>query len=314
LRATIFIIVSLAFILFDCNYKWAAFLAVRSTINLVISPLQLVADLPTSLVISTSDKLSLRYKLIQENEKLKAEQLLLIVKSQKLAFLERENQELRTLLDLSKKVKDKHVAAEILAVSAHDFNQHIIIDRGKSSDIYIGQPLIDAYGVMGQVIEVNALTSRAMLITDAKSAIPVIDIRNGMRTIAIGVNDPNILELAHVPDTADVKEGDVLVTSGIGVNLPSGYAVGVVGKIEHIIGERFAKVVVIPYARVNSSRSVLLLWPEKSREEMGSAVDNKKEQKNNNQRSVKSKQNKNKKRPRVVKPASANNQTATEGT
>jgi rod shape-determining protein MreC len=105
------------------------------------------------------------------------------------------------------------------------------------------------------------LTSRVLLITDAKSAIPVIDVRNGLRSVAVGVGDSSSIELAYVPETSDVKEGDLLVTSNLGLRLPEGYPVGIVHSVRHILGERFAKVVVIPSAKVESSRYVLMIWP-----------------------------------------------------
>lgn len=251
---------SLVLIFFDC--KWQCFVLVRQIVHTVVSPLYFIADIPAALIDSTSESLSGRQKLMKENTQLSKDQLVLSYKVQRLAFLEQENKELKSLLGLSQKINGKYIGAEVMAANADDFGQQVVVDVGKNSGIYVGQPVFDAYGIIGQVVMVDIWLSRVMLITDRKSAIPVIIVRNGMRTLAIGSGIPNVLELAHVPDTADVKVGDMLVTSGIGIKLPAGYAVGVVSKVEHIVGERFAKVTVLPYAHVNSSRYVIMLWPD----------------------------------------------------
>jgi len=227
-----------------------------------MSPVYFIADIPESFSNWAGDNLSTRHQLIKENTQLKQDQLLDAVKTQRLAFLEQENNNLKSLLGLTQKLESRYISAEIIAVNAEDFSQQVVINRGeKNSGAYIGQPILDAYGVIGIVVMSDAFFSRVMLITDSKSAIPVLNARNGMRAIVVGTGDPNVLELAHLSDTADIKIGDNLVTSGVGIKLPSGYAVGVVTKVEHIVGERFAKVTVLPYAHVNSSRHVIMLAP-----------------------------------------------------
>jgi len=245
-----------------CDYEWQCLSPLRAVINTAISPIQIIVDFPAVALNWTTDNLITRKELLHENAQLKAERVLLEVNAQKIIFLERQNNELRALLGLTQKINGKYITAEIMAVDAHHVGQQVIVNKGENFGVYIGQPVVDAYGVIGQVIMVNSMNSRVMLVTDSKSAVPVINTRNGMRAIAVGVNDQNMLELAHVPDTADVKKGDILVTSGIGLQLPAGYLVGVVESVGHTVGERFAKVVVTPYARVNSSRYVLLLWSD----------------------------------------------------
>jgi rod shape-determining protein MreC len=256
--------VALSLVTMFCDNHWQCFVFVRQAINTIISPLYFVADAPATFFDWANDRLATHEQLLRENVKLKNNQLLLSSKIQRLDFLDRENKELKSLLRLTPRLSDKYIGAEIVAVNAADFARQVVVNQGKNSGVYVGQPVLDAYGIIGQVVMVDAFFSRVMLVTDSKSAIPVIDTRNGMRTMAIGSGDPDVLELAHLSDTADIKAGDILVTSGIGVKLPPGYAVGVVSKVEHIIGERFAKVTVVPYARVNSSRYVVMLWTEES--------------------------------------------------
>lgn len=232
----------------------------RHAVSVVSYPLRVIANFPVSFFHKVTEQLVTRRDLLLENMQLKEEKRLLMVKTQQLSFLEQQNAELRTLLGLTQRVTNKYISAEIMAVRTTDSGQQVMIDKGKSSGVYVGQPVVDEYGVIGQVVMVEALSSRVMLITDGSSAVPVINLRTGMRFIAMGTNSPNALDLAYVSDTTDVRQGDVLVTSGIGLGLPAGYAVGAINSVSHTAGERFAKVVVIPYAHVNSSRYVLVLW------------------------------------------------------
>lgn len=283
---------ALSLILIFSDYRWQCFVPARQVINSVISPLYFIADFPAAFSNWAGDNLSTRQQLIKENTQLKKDQLLLSIKSQRSVLLEQENKELKSLVGLAQKFSGKYIGAEVIAVNADDFSQQVMVNQGERNGAYVGQPVLDAYGIIGQVVMVDAFLSRVMLITDSKSAIPVINTRNGMRTIAVGIGDPNVLELAHLPDTADIKAGDVLVTSGIGIKLPSGYAVGVVDKVEHIVGERFAKVTVLPYAHVNSSRYVIMLSSEETKNNnVGKAIFEK--HKNNGHKKTKAKQNQN---------------------
>ncbi len=125
----------------------------------------------------------------------------------------------------------------------------------------MGQPLIDAHGVMGQVIHVSPFSSSALLITDPSHALPVQLNRNGLRSVAVGTGASNTLELTHLPNNADVVVGDIVVTSGLGGRFPSGYPVGTVISVETDTGQPFAKVAVEPAAQLERNREVLLVWP-----------------------------------------------------
>lgn len=280
-RAILFVALSLALIF--CDYKLQFFQPLRRVLIVAVYPIQLLADVPNSFIKWTSESFSTHKSLLRENAQLKVDQLLLQTKTQKLGFLEAENAQLRAMLSLTKQLESKVMAAQLFAIDADDFDHEVILDKGNKDGVYTGQPVLDSYGIVGQVVEVNDFSSRVMLVTDSKSAVPVFDVRNGMRAIAVGIGDSNLMELAHVPDTADVKIGDVLVTSGIGVlskrgaqgdnklGYPAGYSVGVIGQVVHMVGERFVKVIVVPAARINSSRYVLLLWPDKYVQELPSA-------------------------------------------
>jgi rod shape-determining protein MreC len=183
------------------------------------------------------------------------------VQLQKLASLEAENMRLRELLDSSFKVGEKVLIAELLSVNLDPYKHQIVINKGKSNGVYPGQPLLDAKGVMGQMVHVGPYTSTAILITDSSHAIPVQVNRNGLRTIAIGSGTINRLELPYIPNNADIRPGDLLVTSGLGGHFPAGYPVAEVSAIQHDPGHTFSIVAATPMADLNRSREVLLVWP-----------------------------------------------------
>lgn len=261
LRTLVFIVLSATLIVCDAQFHATSYL--RSIITTILTPIQYLANAPSSLYTATSNLFSLQKKLLAENDDLKKEQLMLKAQLQKLAYLESDNAQLRSLLDVGKHIEGEVFGAQVLDIGVADKNeQKIIIDKGSTNDVVVGQPVLDAYGVMGQIISTNPFASTVLLITDAKSAIPVIDVRNGIRSVVAGTGNAEVLELINVPHTADIKVGDLFVTSGIGFKLPEGYPVGVVKQIENVSSDRFAKVIVTPRANPNRSKYVLIVRPE----------------------------------------------------
>jgi rod shape-determining protein MreC len=128
--------------------------------------------------------------------------------------------------------------------------------------VVLGQPVLDARGLMGQVVELMPYTSRVLLLTDSTHSIPVQVNRNGLRAIASGTGNPERLELRHVADTADIKEGDLLVSSGLGQRFPAGYPVATVKEVIHDSGQPFAIVRAVPTAALNRSRYLLLVFSD----------------------------------------------------
>ncbi|MDX1434460.1 MAG: rod shape-determining protein MreC [Gammaproteobacteria bacterium] len=234
---------------------------VRSVLATVVYPLQVAVDLPIQAGNWLAEHLSSRESLLEENSRLKARQLLLDSKLEKFNELEAENRRLRNLLDSSAKVGERVLVAELLSVDMDPFSRRIVLNKGTRDGVEAGQSLIDSNGVMGQVVHVAPFSSSALLITDPSHALPVQVHRNGLRAIAVGTGPVNLLELLHIPNNADVRIGDVLVTSGLGGRFPSGYPVGRVVNIERNRGRPFATVMVQPSARLERNREVLLVWP-----------------------------------------------------
>ena len=235
--------------------------SVRSALSVIVYPLQLAIELPGSVSDWFSESLSSRRELQEENASLRTQQIMQKVQMQRLAALETENIRLRGLLDASFEIGEKRLIAELMSVNLDPFQHQIVINKGTRDDVFPGQPILDAEGVMGQIVHAGPYTSTAVLITDTSHAIPVQVNRNGLRSIAIGSGAINRLELPYIPNNSDILPGDLLVTSGLGGRFPPGYPVARVSAVQHDPGRSFAQVVAEPLAQLNRSREVLLVWP-----------------------------------------------------
>lgn len=232
----------------------------RSTLSVVVFPLHYLASLPDTLGRLMEGRLAREEELRARNEALRRENLVLAARLQQLEALEAENMRLRDLLGSAFKLGDRVLIAELMSVDLDPYRQQVLINKGAGSGVYLGQPVLDANAVMGQVVRVNPLSATVLLITDADHLLPVQVNRNGLRTVAAGTGYVNRLELPHLPKNADVQVGDLLVTSGLGGRFPSGYPVARVTEIRRESGEPFATVVAVPTARLDRTREVLLVW------------------------------------------------------
>ncbi|WP_279387525.1 rod shape-determining protein MreC [Marinobacterium mangrovicola] len=248
-----------AVLLIVSDLNWSKMREGRAWMSLVVTPLQWLVDLPSRAADNLSGVLVSRTTLLSDNERLRTEALQLERKVQQNASLMAENIRLRELLDAGQRVDEPVRLVELIGVNPDPFQHEVIINHGSEDSVYDGQPVLDAGGVMGQVVSLSHYTSRVMLITDARAAIPVEVNRNGFRAIALGKGVLGELELEHVPDTADVREGDLLVTSGLGGRFPRGYPVGIVGEVVRDPGQQFVQVRARPSARLDKSRHLLLV-------------------------------------------------------
>jgi rod shape-determining protein MreC len=216
----------------------------------------------------TSERLVSWHHLLQENTELRAEQLIFNARLQQLDAVIRENNELRTLFNSANTDQHENVhslVSEIVSVNTDPFDQQFIIDKGTKAGVYIGQPVVDANGVVGQVIDATALGSKILSLTSTRSAIPVVDNRSGVRAIARGEGYTGDLVLVFVPFTSDIQAGDVFVTSGLGLKFPMGYRVGTVKSAERLSTEKFAMIKLEPAAKLDTVKFVLLIWPKLSK-------------------------------------------------
>lgn len=269
LKLLIAVIVSVALMYVDQRYQHLE--TVRSTLSWVIAPLQYLVDLPASAAAGIADLATSHNRLREQNARLRDEQLILRARLQKYQTLVVENNRLRELLGSASRIGEDVIVAELLAVDMDPTRKLITLNKGRPHGLRPGQAIVDAEGVMGQLLHVGPLTSTAMLISDASHAIPVQLNRTGLRTIAFGSNNPNELVLQHVSGTADIAVGDLLVTSGLGGRFPPDYPVARIASIERQPGRGFVEVIATPVAKLDRSREVLVIRQPEAEEPAGEA-------------------------------------------
>jgi len=248
------------------DFKLDAFSTTRVFLNSLVSPVQYLANLPGQLLNASAQRLTSQQALIEENEQLTNRLLLQNEKLQRFEALEQENKELRRLLDAPVRQNMRKMVAELMAVDNTPYSQQIVINKGAIDGVYLGQSILDERGIVGQVMEVGTTNSRVLLISDVTHSIPVRSIRNNSRFIASGSGAIDELYLTHVAHSADIREGDVLVSSGLGEVFPEGYPVAEVTQVIRDESRPFAQVTIAPQARLNRLKYLLLLWPQTASE------------------------------------------------
>ncbi len=240
--------------------------AVRTSIGVAVYPLRVIVDAPVRFWSWVSESTESRNAMQLELARLKAERLLTNARLQKFSSLEAENARLRALLEVRTRVRDRARVAEIMSVDANPYSHSLVINVGTKDGVFDGQALIDVDGVVGQVIEAGLMTSQAMLISDTDHALPVEVNRNGLRTIVVGTGKIDKLELPFVVNNADIKVGDLLVTSGLGGAFPAGYPVAIVDSVTRIPQEPYADVTATPAAALGQVREIMLIFSAGAKE------------------------------------------------
>ena len=245
----------------------------RDAVGAAVYPIRVIVAAPVRFFEWASENTQSRNELELENARLKAEKLLTGARLLELEALRAENDRLRAMLDARQQVRNDVRVAEIMSVDANPFRHSIVLDVGSSDGVYDGQALLDADGVVGQVIDVSPLTAEALLISDPDHTLPVEVLRNGLRTIAFGTGELGRLDLPFLPNNASIEEGDLLVTSGMGGTFPPGYPVARITSVQRIPQQSFAAVSAEPLAGLDRVREVMLTWPADSREAESEADD-----------------------------------------
>jgi rod shape-determining protein MreC len=249
----------------------------RATLATIVSPIYVIAESPYQVSREASATLSTRESLIEENARLKERNLQLSQIAQQFVALREENARLRQLLGSRQRLGAQVLVAELIGVVPSPNTFQVEIDKGADAGVFVGQAVIDADGLFGQVVEVAKFTSRVMLVVDAAHAVPVQVNRNDFRSIAAGTGRKDRLELEYVPITADIRVGDLLVSSGLGGHFPRGYPVGEVTAVVVDPTMTYAQVSARPLAALDRSRHVLLVFdsdvkePERSEAEAAPA-------------------------------------------
>ena len=257
-RVFVFILISILLMYFDHRENHLD--TVRKAIGVAVYPVRVIVDAPVRLWGWLGEATRTRGEMQRELSRLQSEKLLTNARLQRLTTLEAENARLRAMLEARSRVRDEVRVAEIMAVDANPYEHNLVINIGSRDGVYDGQAIVDSDGVVGQVIETGLMTSQAVLISDTDHALPIEVNRNGLRTIAVGTGEIDRLELPFLPTNADIRAGDLLITSGLGGAFPAGYPVAVVDSVTRIPQDPFAVVTATPSAALDQVREVMLIW------------------------------------------------------
>ncbi|MGE0625235.1 MAG: rod shape-determining protein MreC [Pseudomonadales bacterium] len=241
---------------------------VRSTVGTIVSPLQLIAEFPYLMMDQVGEVASTHETLRERNAELERRILELTQISQQYLSMKMENERLRALLGSRARLPAEVMVAELIAVVPTPNTHQVIIDKGTDAGVVLGQAVLDANGLFGQVVEVDRFTSRVMLIVDPSHAVPVQVNRSGVRSVAAGTGELDRLVLENVPVTADIQVNDLMESSGLAGRFPRGYPVGVVTSVEIGDTSPYAQVDVRPLAALDRSRHVLVVFTPNPQEQM----------------------------------------------
>ncbi|MBU1391476.1 MAG: rod shape-determining protein MreC [Gammaproteobacteria bacterium] len=255
-RLTLAIILSVALLV--ANHRLDP---VRQNLSSVFSPLQYLASMPGAALDWSSESFATRNMLALQNKELLRQQLLMSERLQRFEHLRQENERLRALLGSPAYLDSRKMVAEVLEVASDPFHHYVVLNHGSRSGVFVGQPVVDAQGVVGQVVQVSEMTSRVLLLSDVSHGLPVRITRNDVRLVANGTGELDEIELRHVAKSTDIRVGDLLVTSGLGNRFPEGYPVARVLEVLTEDGQSYARVTAQPLAALDRIRYVLLIWP-----------------------------------------------------
>ena len=233
---------------------------VRYALQAAAYPIQLAVNSPAAAWRWVRESVATRESLQQENARLRATQRDLELRAMRYEALARENGELRGLREALPPVVERWLAAEIVNIQQSSLRQRLLIDRGASNGVFRGQAVLDDKGLIGQTTHVGPWSAEVILITDSEHAVPVRVERTGLRTIAVGGGDSASLALPYLPANADIRSGDLLVTSGLGGVFPEGYPVARVTEVHRDAVQPLAQVRAATLAHVDTDTEVMLVW------------------------------------------------------
>jgi rod shape-determining protein MreC len=257
-RFFVYAVVSIVLMFYDQRGGWLE--TVRSGLSAAAYPLQLAVNSPSAAWRWTRANFADRERLQAENEQLREELRIAQLRALRFEALEGENAKLRGLSSQLPPLIDKTLAGEVVDVELSALRQRLLINRGIANGVAKRQAVITGDGILGQALRVGPWSSEIILITDSEHALPVQVQRSGLRTIAVGIGKADILSLPYVPLNSDVREGDILISSGLGGVFPYGIPAAKITEIKRDPSQSLAQITAAPLARIDADRQVLFVW------------------------------------------------------
>ena len=263
-RVMVVVALSLAMMLID--HRTQQLEKFRNILQTVVYPVMFISTIPREMIRGVTGSMEMSSNLQTDNESLRQENLLLHSRLEKLHSLEADNRRLKRLLGQSEQIAEHVLLAELVEVSLEPYTQKISLNKGSSDDVYVGQPVINGDGVIGQVVHTSQFQSTVTLLTDPGSAIPVMVMRNGLRGVLFGTGVRNKLAMPYLTADADIRVGDLLISSGMGGRFPTGYPVATVTGVRQDPSDEFLTINTLPVTQLDHGREVLLIWPESTKD------------------------------------------------
>ena len=271
-RVMVLVALSLAMMLID--HRTQQFEKFRNILQTVVYPVMFISTIPREMIRGVTGSMEMSSNLQTDNESLRQENLLLHSRLEKLHSLEADNRRLKRLLGQSEQIAEHVLLAELVEVSLEPYTQKISLNKGSSDDVYVGQPVINGDGVIGQVVHTSQFQSTVTLLTDPGSAIPVMVMRNGLRGVLFGTGVRNKLAMPYLTADADIRIGDLLISSGMGGRFPTGYPVATVTEVRQDPSDEFLTINTLPVTQLDHGREVLLIWPESTKDQAVPELEN----------------------------------------
>lgn len=257
-RFTLYAFLSVALMFLDQRSGWLE--RARYILQGAAYPIQLAVNSPSAAWHWLQDSFETREQLRAENQRLRTRTRVVDLRLLQFEALTRENAQLRGLAAALPPVAQRWLPAEIVNVELNSLRQRVLVNRGSSNGVFRAQAVMDDRGLLGQTTHVGPWSTEVILITDPEHAVPVQIERTGLRTIAVGAGTSGSLALPYLPGNADIRRGDLLITSGLGGVFPAGYPVARVAEVHRDAVQPLAQVRATPLGQIDSDREVMLIW------------------------------------------------------
>jgi len=263
------------------DYRGSELQPIRTSLKLLVYPLQYAVDLPYRLAHFTHEFFTVHKTLSEDNRKLRSLVGVYAARDQKYHSIAQENERLREQLKAADAIREKFTLAEILSVSSNPFRKTVVINKGSDDGIFVSQVALADNNIYGQVESVTPKSAVVMQLTDIKHAIHVRNVRTGLGALAVGTGKDNLLELKHVETSMDIQTGDIFVSSGLGQLFPPDFPVAKVSHVAYNPGDSFMKITAKSMSDYTKTREILLIWREDYSPLKGKQAANTKSKKNN---------------------------------